>query len=372
MEDKSVLVGILKSSVGTGYSIFPYHCKKKKNFLEVVERLTLLNLSVAEKFGEVGTGIVDFASKIEPTALMQKFSPSETNPTAYFAKIDKKYFGDVIQPYFEKKLQGILSLMKHYNIQLYTDLEMPHLYPSNQIHFQEEEAGISLKFVKQQGFTEYFLKVLHKGKRIDLQHESSLILTHLPCALIHQNKLFSFKADFDGKLLKPFLGKEVLQIPERMEKQYFSSFLKNLVNRYEVEAEGFEIKNAVIDPVALLTLENDWDEKPVLTLQFKYGDKSILANNPKKNITEVVSTEKGFNFKSLKRRIPWEKTRKKVLEDLGLKPFGSSYRLDAISGESNQHGLIQFVQNHQSILKQEGFELEQRQVENSDAITSEK
>lgn len=370
MENRSVLVGILKSSVGTGYSIFPYHCSEKKNFLVVVERLTLLNLSVAEQFGEAGTGIVDLAAQIEPTPLMKRFAPAETNPTAFFAKVDKKFFSDVIEPYFEKQLQGILSLMKHFKIPLYTDLEMPHLYPVNQIHFQEEVVDIKLKFVKESGYTSYFLKAIHGGQPIDLKHESSIILTHEPCALISQNKLFDFADHFNGKLLKPFLTKDELQIPERIEKKYFTTFLKQLVNRYEVEAEGFEIKKATIDPVAQLVLENDWRGQPSLTLQFNYGGKLILANNPNKSITEVVSTEKGFNFKSLKRKVTWEKSRCQFLEKLGLKAFGASYRIVDKFGISNQHDLIQFVQNHQSILKQEGFELDQRQVKNSDTITS--
>ncbi|MDY0342338.1 MAG: SNF2-related protein [Lentimicrobium sp.] len=364
MEDKSVLVGILKSSVATGYSIFPYHCKEKKNFNEVVERLTLLNLSVAEQFGEAGTGITDLAAKIEPAALMQRFSKGEVNPTAFFAKVDKKYFSDIIEPYFEKKLQGILSLMKQYKIPLYTDLEMPHLYPVNQIHFQEETVDIRLKFVKQQGYTSYFLKAIHNGQPIDLQHESNIILTHEPCALISENKLFDFAEDFNGKLLKPFLSKDELQIPERIEKKYFTTFLKQLVNRYEVEAEGFEIKKATIDPIAQLLLERDWRGQLSLTLQFNYGGKFILANNPNKSITEVESTEKGFNFKSLKRKMAWEKSRGQMLEKLGLKPFGASYRIVNKSGISNQYDLIYFLRNHLSHLRQEGFELDQRLTDN--------
>ncbi|HAH57932.1 MAG TPA: hypothetical protein DCL86_07275, partial [Bacteroidales bacterium] len=119
MEDRSVLVGILKSSVATGYSIFPYHCKEKKNFNKVVERLTLLNLPVAAQFGEAGTEITNLAAKVEPLALMQRFSKDGVSPTAFFAKVDKKYFNDVIEPYFDKQLQGILSLMKQFKIPLY-------------------------------------------------------------------------------------------------------------------------------------------------------------------------------------------------------------------------------------------------------------
>jgi superfamily II DNA or RNA helicase len=360
MEDRSVLVGILKSSVATGYSIFPYHCKEKKNFNKVVERLTLLNLPVAAQFGEAGTEITNLAAKVEPLALMQRFSKDGVSPTAFFAKVDKKYFNDVIEPYFDKQLQGILSLMKQFKIPLYTDVEMPHLYPVNQIHFQEEPADIRLKFVKQPGYTSYFLKAIHNGLPIDLQHESNIILTHEPCALISQNKLFDFADHFNGKLLKPFLVKDELQIPERIEKKYFTTFLKQLVNRYEVEAEGFEIKKATIDPVAHLLLEKDWKGQLSLTLQFNYGGKFVLANNPNKSITEVVSTEKGFNFKSLKRKMAWEKSRGQMLEKLGLKPFGASYRIVNNAGISNQFDLIYFLRTHLSYLKQEGFELDQQ------------
>ena len=356
---KPVLVGVLKPSEPSGYTIVPYHCVDAGNYLSVIERLSTLNPEVAAFFPDAGPRMVELSSEIEPLALAKRFAKPDTTPAAFLAKVDPKYLREEVLPYIHRKIFAMVVCMQQNNIPLFDEKTMPHHYPENQIIFQKEEAGVRLKFAKREQHTSYYLFATYSGQSIDLRHDSTILLSYEPCVLVSQSKLYRFGEHFNGSLLKPFLSKDELQIPARMEKKYFSAFLKNLVNLYEVEAEGFEIKKESLNPVAVLVLENDWQGELLLTLQFRYGDKYILADNPNLITTEVEGTDTGFNFKSLKRQMKWEKSQAKLLVKFGLKPTGAAYHTQTTKSLSPD-ALLHFLRQNTVLLNENGFEIEQR------------
>ncbi|NTW24628.1 MAG: DEAD/DEAH box helicase [Lentimicrobium sp.] len=360
MPENNVLIGILKPAIPFGFTICPYFCRQDKaGFLAVNERLTALSpeslLALHANAGE----LVALSESIEPQALVRKFSTKVMSPTDFFSKTDKKLIDSLIRPFFDKALSGIVELLKANDLKLFDSRQMPNLYPVDQFHIYHEKAEAKLKFRRSENGTLYSFEAMLTGHNVRLQHPSNIILTRDPCLFVSQNRVFAFDESINGKLLLPFLNKESLEIPTRMEAQYFSTFIKKIVNRCEIEAEGFTINEIKPEPHAMLSLERDWQGQAGLILKFGYGNKLLLANNPQKTITDLHSDDHGFVFNRLKRKPDWEKQQVKFLKTMGLKQFEATYRLISNGNPASIYELVNWITiNHQQ-LSENGFTINQ-------------
>ena len=65
------------------------------------------------------------------------------------------------------------------------------------------------------------------------------------------------------------------------ERKYFESFVSNSIRHYAVHAKGFEIRDTFLTPLPVLSLDTTLDGKPILSLSFRYDDKTLYPANKK-------------------------------------------------------------------------------------------
>lgn len=356
MSDAHLLVGILKPAAPLGYAIFPYSCQADKiGYLNIRERLTLLSVDSAVQLPAVAAEMVELSAAIEPHALVRKYSKKEIAPGDFFAKASKELLEQVIRPFVETALLRMVHLLQTNDLPLFEAKDMPNLYPEDRIRLSPITAEARLRFLRSETGTQYTFEAFLGRHKVNLQHPGNIILTREPCLYFSEKRIFAFDSTINGKFLIPFLKKESIEIPSRMEVQYFGTFIRKIVNRCEIEAEGFTIRNAEVEPTASLSLENDWQGRPVLVLMFNYGEKMVLANHPQKSITELHSGEQGFVFNRLKRKLGWEKQQREFLKSLGLHQSEATFKLHSNAQANTLYELVEWIIRHREQIENQGF-----------------
>ncbi len=265
----------------------------------------------------------------------------------------------MIRPFVERKLSRIIEIIHSNEIPFY-ESESSNLHPEEGIIIEDESPQARLKFTRTEDGTNYRLQAYHANKEIVLNRPGNKILVNDPCWYLAKNKLFRFPENISGKLLTPFQNKEFVTIPKHIEYRYFSTFIRKIANRCDIEAEGFQVINMQPVPEALLSVEAGWQGQKVLILSFQYGDKILLANNPQKVFTTLIADENGFIFNRFKRNMAWEAVQVSYLKSLNLKKLEAGFMLhQKESALYTDYQLIEWLSENRDELKQHLFTIKQ-------------
>lgn len=353
------IVGLLKKVEHVGFTIYPYLYEPSDNpYITPVERINPLNISSLEYIPEGGRELYEISQQLEPANLLKQFSAKKVSMARFFEE-KPQIINEFVKPFIDRKLSECIELLNKYRIPLYYSASMPHLYPADRINIEARKAQTTLRFERTENATFYHLEAYIGNRKLDLQSEGNYLLSNQPCCLVYKNRLISFERNITGKLLEPFLTKDCIEIPKRLENKYFSTFIRKIIDTSEIVATGFTINDLSVSPTALLSYEKDWQGRYCLVLKFNYGEKIILAGNPQKSFTDLKTDESGFVFYRYKRLKHWEELQKEFLKSLGLTPFESIFRICSDDSTSNEYELIEWLIKNADILKEANFTIVQ-------------
>ena len=357
MQKDESIIAVLSNINPIGYVILPYlYQRQNENFITTVERLSAFNIG---DYHDSGNHIREFfrlSEEFSYQSLLKQFSKKKQSAKEFLEKADKELLEVRIRPYIEKRLVKIISLLAENQIDLYDGRALPNLYPSDLIHTEPEKAETRLKFTRTDEGTQYQLKAFHKNQLLKLNFPGNQVITQEPCWYLSGKRLFNFKEGINGKLLIPFSKKECIDIPKRLENQYFNTFIRKIIIRSEIEAEGFQLKDLELQARALLSLEQNWQGSAVLILSYDYGEKVILANDPQKVFTRLISDESGFIFNRFKRNLKWEQSKIQLLKSLGLQQLEATFRLKKLPrSQDSDYLFINWLSINRRKLESEGF-----------------
>jgi len=192
----------------------------------------------------------------------------------------------------------------------------------------------------------------------------TLLLSHEPCLLIHQQKILHFDTVINGKLFLPFLKKDTVEIPRRAEKQYFERFIKKFANRTEIYAEGFELIDLIITPKPQLRMEQNWDGTYGLTLSFGYNNKIIYPQQKQLRFTSLHANHDGFVFKRFRRNLKLENSFIESIKKLDFMQDQAFFQLKETSkndpnnnNEKQLYALVTHMQNLQKEFEKQNIKI---------------
>jgi len=357
MEKEIFIIALLSHVKPMGYVVLPYACfRENDKFITVHERLSGLNIG---RYPEITSAELEFFKLSETfsnQALIKQFSKKKETPKDFFAHLDKKLLDDMIRPFIERKLSLIFQILLENNIPLYNGKGGSNLYEEDYIRIESVSPEATLKFVRTPEGTQYMLRAFHENHELVLNHPENAILVNDPCWYLAGNKLVRFKEQISGKLLIPFQKKDFVDIPKRIEYQYFSTFIRKIANRCDIEAEGFQLNDLQLQPRAVLSLETDLQGRNALILHFQYGDKTILANNPQQSFTTLLADKNGFIFNRFKRVKEWETAQVTFLKSKGLKKIEAAFVMAETAPQpNNDYRMIEWLAENNAELSKHGF-----------------
>src|SRR5690606_23821670 len=89
--------------------------------------------------------------------------------------------------------------------------------------------------------------------------------------LLLDDMLYHFDQPLEGKKLSPFLQKRYISVARATERKYFETFVRGLIEKHHVYAEGFDIKTYQHHAVPVVKLLYAEDGASQLQLNFRYG-----------------------------------------------------------------------------------------------------
>lgn len=359
MQQVPSIIALLKKSDQTGFTIQPYlYYPAETLYITPLERITSLNFSDFENLPEGADEFYNISQQLEPAYIVKQFTKKKTGIKDFFEQ-KGTLIEEIVKPYIDRKISEIIDLLTLYSFPLYDASALPHLYPVDQINIEKARAQTVLNFDRKKDGTVYSLQAFVNKQKINLQQSGNFLLCYQPCYLVTEKKIIGFEKSINGKLLTPFLMKEQIEIPARLENKYFSTFIKKIVNSSDIKVSGFQIHDIEVLPEAQLIYEIDWQGKHCLVLKYKYGEKVILPNNQQKNFTDLTSDDEGFTFFRSKRNKSWEDEQKKTLLSFGLEQSENCYRLKGKQSLNDKYILTEWLINNKDALLSKGFTIKQ-------------
>jgi len=144
-------------------------------------------------------------------------------------------------------------------------LDIPIIYAKDQkapLHIKErlslengKEVTPVMNFHRHDEGTTYRLHLRINGNMVEsLAEHQPVVLTYEPGLFILDKCIYALGERFSGQLLLPFVNKQQVEIPQKVENDYFRRFILKQVARAEINAEGFNITDVSIQPQAPICL----------------------------------------------------------------------------------------------------------------------
>lgn len=301
--------------------------------------------------------IIQLLDEIEQTHVIKKFHKKAIRPADFFGKIfDSKIF-DFIRPQLEQKLLKVLALIGDKPLYLMNSKDG---YPAEQqVTIASEATSILFHFRRTEEETRYFPTLKYQGHRMEFMFKNAEVIINAQAWLLLDNTLYHFDQALEGKKLTPFLQKRYISVSRNTEKKYFETFVTGLIEKYNVYAEGFDIKTIKENAKPILTLNYIPDGESQLQLSFAYGNYTFSSGGEQKISVKLnyAAEEDLYTFTRIKRSTIWEENIHSYLEESGLK------KLDALFGsyttdKNISANVFEWLNNNQPELISKGFVIE--------------
>jgi SNF2 family DNA or RNA helicase len=340
-----------------------------KEFYSVSDRISEANLAQYEsQLDKDSIEIVHTIEECSDHQLLKVFSKKKISAQDFLASVSPDFYNQYLRPYLEKRIFQCIEILAGGDIPLYYKKQLHNVYDSDLITITDEKAHVIFNFDRIPEGLKYFLTIRYGNEEIKLTGKGAVILTNDPCTMMLKNRIYRFDEP-DGKKLIPFFGKPYILIQKSAERKYFESFVRKSIRHYAVHAKGFEIRDTVLTPLPVLSLEKTLERRPVLSLNFRYDEKTIYpANKKTEQKVTFAETNGDVVFNRLVRNLNLENHYISALLKLGLINRQESWFVPLESQHSDLYGMlceiINWLNCNSHELEQQGFEVKQEPAPN--------
>ena len=240
---------------------------------------------------------------------------------------------------------------------LYVPTEKTPLHITDRLYLQKEVTVVPvMHFTRHDDGTTYSLS-LRMGERLmeSIAGDKTVVLTHNPGMFTIDGSIYLMAEGVSAKLLLPFVKKPVVEIPRKMENDYFRRFILKHAARTEIEANGFCIEDVDLPPHPCLTVSTAIDGSSLLTLTFKYDQLAYAPDSKSRGQVVLEETaDGGFRFTRKLRNLQAEQHYLELLrqEDAPLQIHGYIPFPSILT-------LVDWLRSHAPALRSQGFDVVQ-------------
>lgn len=342
-----------------GHLLQPYLIEDSvKEYYSIVDRLSSDKVDYyREHLSENEIKIIKSASEYTENNIAARFSYKKENTRDFLSKVKVDYTDEFIRPFIQKHMAKCIALARKGNTPIFNKETKSVVYLSDLVAIEEEPAGVVFNFEKLPDETRYYQTISHNGATINLKEHEGYILTNDPCWLLLDQKLYHFKQDVDGKKLKVFFENEFISVPEKHEKKYYSTFVKNCIRNFPVNLKGIELKHNQLPKRPMLKLELDFSGAPGLFLYYKYGNDFCRNVDPHVKLVDYKPADGKPKYEITQRNKEWEDQVIGLLQKQGLKRTFDNVFL--VEHKNHQYDLVSWINENATFLKENDFLLEQ-------------
>ncbi len=316
--------------------------------------------------------LIKILDELDDDFIFKKFyvdGKKKIRTAEYFEKYcTDEFFNENIRPFIEERMNLVLQKLRGKVVFKTGNDNNP---TSVKITVANERATVLFHFRRNEEGTRYFPTIKYKGERIEFMFKNAVIVCNTPAWMMMDNMLYDFEKHVDGKKLFPFLSKRFIQIAPNAEESYFNKFATQLVEKFDVYAEGIDIITTRPYGKTKLKIQPYFNEKISLKLCFCY-DRALFEYESEQNVSAIVEKKKdSYIFKRTRRSRSWEEEQKKLIESIGLKQINGAYftiknqhtniSLGALLPleTTNKYEFLEWLNENDEILKAQNIIVEQ-------------
>ncbi|MES2381872.1 MAG: DEAD/DEAH box helicase [Bacteroidota bacterium] len=317
--------------------------------------------------------IMAILDELDDDFIFKKFytdTKKKIRTAEFFTRYCKEdFFDENIKPFIEERMNKAFNLLKGTKIYKTGNDNNP---TSVEINVSSEKASVLFHFKRTEEGTRYFPTIKYGGQRIEFMYKGAQIITFNPAWMLLGNNLFDFEKGIDGKKLQPFLNKRFIQINKNAEEAYFTKFVHQLIEKYNVFAEGFEINTNQPEGKAILNIHQLIDDNIALKLTFNYDGAPFDFGSDNKISVVVNRQDDNYIFTRTKRNLDFEQQTFEAVVKMGLKQYNGAYftlknqkakhpttGLLLTDEGTNKYQFLEWLNEHHAHLKKANIEIKQ-------------
>ncbi|MFW6257494.1 MAG: DEAD/DEAH box helicase [Prolixibacteraceae bacterium] len=350
-----------------GLTAVPYHAVVHDNGpFELLEHVTPDHLKKnPDNYNEDEKRIVKLLHTISDKELFKKFS-KESSLRDFKNNIPQKILNERIRPDIENKMYQLVRILANSSVPFYFKQDgYSNIYKSDRLEIPPTPCKAIFRVDIDNDEMYYSLKFKQDDKIFTFEKTQPEIICSDPAVLKTGQKLLYFDK-FDSGKLKPFKETSVVHLKgEKVINTYMDKFISKVVEKFEIEGNGFEIHDEKDQPRCVLNLEKSLSLMPILRFKFIYGSRTIEPNRKSPVFVDMEKKAGTFLFKRYPRDYETEKKVFELLEKNGLKyvddiSFGHPDDLyfreqdnKAVPGPEN---LVEWVNEHKPLLNKHNIQ----------------
>jgi len=226
----------------------------------------------------------------------------------------------IVSHFINFSLETFFKIISKTTIPLSIDLNKKDVFHKQQVGFSPTILEPKLHFSKTAENIVYCLSLLDEENEFFPYQQDFKILLNEPSWVCSNATLYAIN-HINGNKLKPFLSKKEVVIPNKNSVEYFNKFIKNVIRKVPIEAEGFSVitdtncKGCVIKPSLSIT-----NKVYLLEIYFIYEAYTFSITNERiKHINLSHNDLDEFTVLQTIRDAKEENKIIKTLEDIGFK-----------------------------------------------------
>lgn len=310
---------------------------------------------------ETDRQIIKLLDEIEQSNIIKRHYKKVIRPADYFNSVFDQRLYEVIRPKIEQRLLKVMDLLPGKLLYLMGK----EGYPADQpLEIAPEPASVLFHFRRNETETRYFPTIKFAGSRIEFMYRDAQIIINEQAWMLLDQVLYYFNEPLEGKKLAPFLQKRYISVPRATERKYFEVFVRGLIERHHVYAEGFDIKTLTHEATPVLQLDVGDRDRVRMELAFQYGP-YLFAPANENRVSVKMEYDKDadlYTFYRIRRSLAWEE--RKLQELLSMNLVGSrglSGQLGELqtNADAGFRSVWDWLHHNRAKLLEQGFDIRQ-------------
>jgi len=231
---------------------------------------------------------------LSPALLEKRFRPKKARAMPGLRELlQQELTGRLILSHVHRELEHLLSAAVSQHIPICLQAEKVALVQQALLEPVADPLSARLFFRKTPEGMEYRLTIGTDAEQWSPCGHPLLLLTNTePAWVAIRQRLFRVMG-VNGKMLRPFLKREVIEVPAAQMKAFFQKFILKAAARGHIEAEGFDVHTLSSFNRAHIELVDDPFQRSVwkLRLVFRYGEAEVLYADKRERITTLLKDE---------------------------------------------------------------------------------
>lgn len=303
--------------------------------------------------------LIKLLEEVEQTNIIKRYHKKPVRPADFFTKVFDQKFYDYVRPKIERRLLQALELLKEKPLFL---MSKDGYAADQRIEIAPEPASVLFHFRRNDEETRYFPTIKYDGQRIEFMYKDAQVVINQQAWLLLENVLYHFDQPLEGKKLSPFLQKRYIAVARATERKYFETFVRGLIEKHHVYAEGFTIETYQHDAVPILKLLYVENGTSQLQLNFRYGPYLFPSGGESKVTVRMQydETADSYTFHRIRRSLRWEEQRLQELLDRGLQKTSALFsNLEPRANGSDPVSVMDWLREKNEDLSRLGYEIVQ-------------